>query len=191
VLAGTCWSELLYQYTPFSLLLLVRFCVVVPDRYQNVLTFCALVHWYHSVPVKRGLCPCLDNPLWNSRIFMLVFGLFCCWHLCCLLCPLICYLALLVVLWYLLSGWIVVLIFYCGLLCPGSVLVHYFANWVVPLHLWLCYSVALCTIANYFVALRALAYYLLPLWTVACSCCLCWVVLLIYGCWVRNNGPSN
>jgi hypothetical protein len=40
----------------------VRFCVAIPDQYQNVLAFCALVHWYHSVPVKRGLCPCLDNP---------------------------------------------------------------------------------------------------------------------------------
>jgi hypothetical protein len=107
------------------------------------------------------------------------------------LCPLVCCLDLLVVLWYLLSSWIVVLIFHCGLLCPGSVLVHCSANWVVPLHLWLCYSVALCTIANYFVALCALAYYLLALWAVACSCCLCRVVLLIYGCLVRNYGPSN
>jgi hypothetical protein len=55
----------------------------------------------------------------------------------------------------------------------------------------IAFDVLICSIANCFVALCALAYCMLPLWAVACSCCLCRVGLLKYGYRVRNNGPSN
>jgi hypothetical protein len=97
----------------------------------------------------------------------------------CLLCSGICYL---VKLWC----WFFIVDYYALDLCWFTVLLTV----LFPLHCG-CAILLPCVLLPIILSVCALAYYLLPLWAVACSCCLSRVVLLIFGCWIMNKNPSG